>query len=117
MNHTLIKIISKCKKQGATCKIVYLLFFFHYYSHNVLWIMWLNLFYSNLNKATFRFGRLLPNFLIKMLHIYLGAGDFTLLDHNEGWGDKSPLSHVVDWVIGHRLQQVYSFLYTHTRTQ
>lgn len=47
---------------------------------------------------------------------YLGTGDFSLLDHDEGRGDQGALSYVVDRVVGHGLQQVDGFLWTDTTT-
>lgn len=55
----------------------------------------------------------MPDFRLVMLHVYLGAGDFSLLDHDESRGDESSLSNIIDWVIGHGLQQVYCFLHTY----
>lgn len=118
MNLTLMKILKvrRKKKREDTSALIVLLFFYkgnNYYSHNALWIVSLNLFYPDLNNAAY-LGDPLPDFRVIMLDVYLGAGDFSLLDHDEGWSDESSLSHIVDWVIGHGLQQVYRFLHTST---
>lgn len=49
------------------------------------------------------------------LKTYLGTGDFGLLDHDEGRGDESTLSHIIYWVIGHWLQQIDGFLWRYNR--
>lgn len=41
---------------------------------------------------------------------YLGARDFSLLDHDKGRGDEGALSHVIYRVIGHWLQQIDGLL-------
>lgn len=45
---------------------------------------------------------------------YLGTGDFSLLDHDEGRGDQGALSHVIYRVVGHGLQQVDGLLWKDT---
>lgn len=46
---------------------------------------------------------------------YLGTGDFSLLDHDEGRGDEGALSHVIYRVVGHGLQEIDGLLWQETQ--
>ena len=42
---------------------------------------------------------------------HLGVGNLILLDKDEGGRDQRALTHVVHWVVGHRLQQPQRLLH------
>lgn len=43
---------------------------------------------------------------------HLGTGDFSLLDHDERWGNEGTLPHIIHRIVGHGLQQIDCFLHS-----
>lgn len=55
-----------------------------------------------------------PRLTPPIRHSYLGTGDLRLLDHDEGRCDEGALSDIIDWIVGHGLQQIDSLLSMHS---